>query len=969
MGDSVALGLAQLRSTLRKLSALDVEASSSGSSSPRSPRYIEVSDAIPSAQRLLVHRFDRDYYEKPSHELRTLARDSSIEHLSLPTTLADDFPARAKQPVVGRDTLGLGQRMRLAPQASPTVEQEINAYIRDAQGPQTSSAFGFPPSSSSSSGARRARWPRRQSGIPGSATVHSTSIRSAWTPQRQENAEKAGNGYEAFRELAPEHRGGDAVDTCTSSPEKGYVFSSVEERVNRLLHNLEGHSDVLRKRAPPVDESVSKHEMATPSQAAITTSPRSGPEVSKTIQYSDGFAVGHGCIEPPEISWQLSASGQRPLSGGHVVASESPEYTRVPHGNRQQSVLSDHAAGLIRQSPAEKANRSERHSEVADLPGAKPSPPPVSTIPHEADLSSFTRSRHLRRSSSQEPRAPTRIPQPHPYPKAKRALSSNPQQSTAGSLERYLPGDNRRRAKDDPHSQPASRQSSSSSSSKVAGSYVSSTVSTKASLSVPHGRSRVQTPPPPSSLPRARTPLQRQAARQATTQLGSTGRTSEQNAGRREQHQASARNSDFFLSADAQANSDQVDSGSTQVGCKSAMLCSKAVANPRGACASARRSSRQNPARSTSSTTGPVSLSRRSVSRRGHDHTGSSRVLSNRAIAGQESLVSDPYVCDDAPDLDSASVRTLGDQRSIGMSPPQFPESEAGRPYMGFKNKRGERHGYGVLRGKDGTVYTGQWSDGRRHGHGSVFFEGGVFEGEWVGGKVHGNGTVYFKNGDVFEGLYVGSQKCGPGTYRWADGAEEIGNYVEGCKDGWHEWHHGADKWHLLYNRGAVLAANRADVGQGSNGHGRPSDSCGQVAKRENTHHGTSHVHGQKAGLTGCARPPWGSSTSARTLLTKPGNASSIHASPHVGGSNSRLQSTKKVVKDDGRETRRSSHAASSRTRTPSPSTAASPEHSECDLASCNAHPVAFCDNSTRNDTAMRVASGLRGRQRSLPHL
>lgn len=141
--------------------------------------------------------------------------------------------------------------------------------------------------------------------------------------------------------------------------------------------------------------------------------------------------------------------------------------------------------------------------------------------------------------------------------------------------------------------------------------------------------------------------------------------------------------------------------------------------------------------------------------------------------------------------------------------------------YMGFRNKRGEREGYGVMKGKDGTIYTGQWVSSRREGHGTLFFDGGVFEGQWSRGNAHGDGMVHFKNGDTFKGCYVDNQKNGIGTYSWKDGAEERGGYVDGKKHEWHRWRKADDEWDILYDQGNVTAARRAQEGA-AHGTARP---------------------------------------------------------------------------------------------------------------------------------------------------
>ncbi|XP_062036836.1 radial spoke head 10 homolog B2-like [Lepus europaeus] len=51
--------------------------------------------------------------------------------------------------------------------------------------------------------------------------------------------------------------------------------------------------------------------------------------------------------------------------------------------------------------------------------------------------------------------------------------------------------------------------------------------------------------------------------------------------------------------------------------------------------------------------------------------------------------------------------------------------------------------------------YVGQFVDGRRHGHGKLYYaSGAMYEGEWVCDRKHGVGRLTFKNGRVYEGLF-----------------------------------------------------------------------------------------------------------------------------------------------------------------------------------------------------------------------
>jgi hypothetical protein len=164
----------------------------------------------------------------------------------------------------------------------------------------------------------------------------------------------------------------------------------------------------------------------------------------------------------------------------------------------------------------------------------------------------------------------------------------------------------------------------------------------------------------------------------------------------------------------------------------------------------------------------------------------------------------------------------------------QPPEVPAGKVYTGFRNKKGQKEGFGVMRSKDGSIYNGQWKQDRRDGHGTLFFEGGVFEGQWLRGGAHGEGKVRFKNGDTFEGLYADNKKFGPGLYRWKDGSEETGEYVDGHKHGWHKLTRGTNQWDLLYDKGGVVLAQMSGASVNS-GPGEPPKATTELPTSRST--------------------------------------------------------------------------------------------------------------------------------------
>jgi len=68
-------------------------------------------------------------------------------------------------------------------------------------------------------------------------------------------------------------------------------------------------------------------------------------------------------------------------------------------------------------------------------------------------------------------------------------------------------------------------------------------------------------------------------------------------------------------------------------------------------------------------------------------------------------------------------------------------------------------HGSGTFRYADGSVYEGEWKDGKRHGTGTCqYVDGNVYEGEWKDGKPHGRGRLRYADRTVYEGVWADGQ-------------------------------------------------------------------------------------------------------------------------------------------------------------------------------------------------------------------
>ncbi|TRY72177.1 hypothetical protein TCAL_09063 [Tigriopus californicus] len=110
--------------------------------------------------------------------------------------------------------------------------------------------------------------------------------------------------------------------------------------------------------------------------------------------------------------------------------------------------------------------------------------------------------------------------------------------------------------------------------------------------------------------------------------------------------------------------------------------------------------------------------------------------------------------------------------------------------YTGDVNEKGQRHGQGVLRWKNGDKHAGRFQDNLPNGPGTYFFKNGVigdrFIGEYTNGRrSNGNGTLLFSNGNSFEGRFENGVPNGHGVYQWNDGSQHDGDRYEGeHKDG-----------------------------------------------------------------------------------------------------------------------------------------------------------------------------------------
>jgi len=94
-------------------------------------------------------------------------------------------------------------------------------------------------------------------------------------------------------------------------------------------------------------------------------------------------------------------------------------------------------------------------------------------------------------------------------------------------------------------------------------------------------------------------------------------------------------------------------------------------------------------------------------------------------------------------------------------------------------------HGQGTYAYRSGNSYTGSWAESQMHGHGTyIYSDGAKYSGQWNRGRFHGTGTYTFESGDRFVGEWRDDKKHGKGAYHYANGDVWEGFYADDKRHG-----------------------------------------------------------------------------------------------------------------------------------------------------------------------------------------
>ena len=115
---------------------------------------------------------------------------------------------------------------------------------------------------------------------------------------------------------------------------------------------------------------------------------------------------------------------------------------------------------------------------------------------------------------------------------------------------------------------------------------------------------------------------------------------------------------------------------------------------------------------------------------------------------------------------------------------------ENGKVYYGVYEGdivNGKRHGYGTQYTEGGIIdYQGEWKDDKRHGQGTMYYYDDItfYQGEWINNKYHGYGTRYWDDGKIwYQGEWQDGKYHGFGTkYDVFGKVEYRGQWVNGEK-------------------------------------------------------------------------------------------------------------------------------------------------------------------------------------------
>jgi hypothetical protein len=137
------------------------------------------------------------------------------------------------------------------------------------------------------------------------------------------------------------------------------------------------------------------------------------------------------------------------------------------------------------------------------------------------------------------------------------------------------------------------------------------------------------------------------------------------------------------------------------------------------------------------------------------------------------------------------TLSRIAEERVVrnGFRPGVYDTGKSSEKYIGeYRNDR--KHGKGIQTYEDGTIYEGDWANGKRNGHGILSRvlcsqeRQRIYTGLWKNDKPTGFGLLVYENGGVYEGEFKEGLRHGVGSMYYPTGAIYLGRWSEDKRDG-----------------------------------------------------------------------------------------------------------------------------------------------------------------------------------------
>ena len=142
-----------------------------------------------------------------------------------------------------------------------------------------------------------------------------------------------------------------------------------------------------------------------------------------------------------------------------------------------------------------------------------------------------------------------------------------------------------------------------------------------------------------------------------------------------------------------------------------------------------------------------------------------------------------------------------------------------GKVYKG-QYENGYEHGFGTLTQADGVCrYRGNFRFGKRHGVGTQVWLDKNYEGEWKENALCGKGKLSWKNGTMYQGDFFQGRYHGQGILvNGTTGRKYVGSFVQGQKQGQgiETWPQSGESYQGSYEKGLRHGFGRFTMGDGS---------------------------------------------------------------------------------------------------------------------------------------------------------